>query len=115
MISSQLSAGMHSCLTHSLACHRRCTETAAHVLHGANVHSEAKHLVALLDCAQMCMVHADFMMRRSPHHVHLAKESAEICDACAALCEQHPEPDGEMARCAEACRSCAQSCREMRT
>ena len=59
--------------------------TFAHVLHGGHVHSEAKHLVALLDCAQICLTHADFMARRSPHHAHLAGECAEICSACAAV------------------------------
>jgi hypothetical protein len=53
------------------------------------------------------------MTRRSPHHMHLAKECAEICSACAALCEEHADPDGEMARCAEACRKCAASCSSM--
>jgi hypothetical protein len=104
---------MKECLAHCLECHRVCTETAAHVLHGGHVHSEAKHLVALLDCAQICIVHADFMARRSPHQAHLAKECAEICSACAALCEKHADPDGEMKRCAEACRTCAKSCSAM--
>jgi hypothetical protein len=114
MASQTLSPEMQQCLDNCMACHRLCTETAAHVLHGGHVHSEAKHLVALLDCAQICLTHADFMVRRSPHHAHLAGECAEICSACAALCEEHEDPDGEMAACAKACRACAESCSKMR-
>ena len=111
---SAMSAEMKQCLENCLACHRLCTETAAHVIHGSHPHSEAKHLVALLDCAQICLTHADFMARRSPHHAHLAGECAEICAACAALCEEHEDPDGEMQLCAKACRRCAESCSQMR-
>lgn len=104
---------MQECIANCMECHRACTETAAHVLHGGHPHSEAKHLVALLDCAQMCVLHADFMARRSPHAAHLAKECAEICNACAALCEEHSDPDGKMKQCAEVCRKCAATCERM--
>ena len=110
---SQQNPSMQECITNCLDCHRLCTETAAHVLHGSSHHSEAKHLVALLDCAQICAVSADFMARRSPHHAHICAECAEICNACAALGEAHPDPDGQMKRCAEACRTCARSCEQM--
>lgn len=104
---------MQLCITNCMECHRVCTETAAHVLHGGHSHNEAKHLVSLLDCAQMCGLHADFMARRSPHAAHLSKECAEICRACADLCENHPDPDGKMKQCADACRKCADSCERM--
>lgn len=110
MTLAPFSEEMQQCLDNCLACHRLCTATAAHVLHGHSHHSEAAHLVSLLDCAQMCLTHADFMLRRSPHHMHLAKECAEICTACAVACEGHSDPDGIMEACAQACRKCAQSC-----
>ncbi|GHC92875.1 ferredoxin [Pseudorhodoferax aquiterrae] len=93
-----------------LECHRLCTEAIAHVLHGKSSHSESKHLVALLDCSQLCLLCADFMTRNSPHHAHICAECAEVCNACADLCEQHADPDGVMKQCAEACRKCAASC-----
>lgn len=109
----QAGQSMQQCITECLECHRICAETVAHVLHGGGAHSETEHLVALLDCAQICATSADFMARRSPHHDHLCAECAEICDSCAALCESHKDPDGQMKRCAEACRRCSQSCRQM--
>lgn len=113
MSSFEMESKMAECLANCVECHRMCTETAAHVLHGSHVHSESKHLLALLDCAQICTVHADFMIRRSPHHTHLSKECAEICTACAVLCEEHQDPDGKMKACAEVCRRCAASCSQM--
>lgn len=113
MEQTQMNQAMQQCITNCLECHRICTETVAHVLHGSGQHSEPQHLTALLDCAQICALSADFMSRRSPHHEHVCAECAEICNACAALCEGHPDPDGQMKRCAEACRRCAQSCQQM--
>jgi hypothetical protein len=104
---------MQDCIKNCLECHRLCTATVAHVLHGGHSHDEAPHLVALLDCAQMCLLHADFMARSSPHQQHIAKECAEICSACATLCEAHPDPDGQIKECARACRECATSCGAM--
>ncbi len=101
------------CIKTCLDCHQICTAAAVHVLYDGGRHSEAKHLVALMDCAQICAVSADFMSRRSPHHHHICAECAEICEACAVMCEAHEDPDGQMKRCAEACRRCAQSCQQM--
>jgi len=109
----QTSASMQECIANCTECHRICTETVARLLHGGGHHSEAKHLTALLDCAQMCALCADFMTRRSPHHGHVCPECAEICHACATLCEAHTDSDGQMRRCAEACRRCATSCAAM--
>lgn len=109
----QMSPSMKRFLDNCLDCHRICTETVAHVLHGCGHHTESTHLVALLDCAQMCGLSADFMSRRSPHHSHVCRECAEICNACATLCEAHPDADGQMKRCADACRRCAKTCAEM--
>lgn len=113
MTQEQKTVSMQECIQACLNCHQVCTETLTHVLHSTGGHSEAKHLVALLDCAQICAASADFMSRQSPHHHHLCGECAEICKACATLCDAHPDPDGQMKRCAQACRQCAQSCHAM--
>ena len=104
---------MQECVKICLECHRLCTSTIAHVLHGGHSHDEAPHLIALLDCAQMCLLHADFMSRSSPHQHHVTKECAEICTACAVLCEAQPNLDGQMKECARVCRECAKSCETM--
>jgi hypothetical protein len=113
MAVSEISSEMRECIEQCLDCHKVCTEAASHVLHGDSKHSEGTHLAALLDCAQICLVNADFMARRSPHHAALVQACADICEACADLCEQHADKDGMMRRCAEICRECEQSCRQM--
>lgn len=113
MPQNPMSPELQACIRACLECHQACTETAAHVLHGTSGHSEGQHLVALLDCAQIASVSADFMARRSPHHRHVCAECAEISAECARLCDSHADPDGKMKQCAEACRRCSQSCAAM--
>ena len=62
-----------------------------------------------IDCADICQLTASFVARGSEHAIHLMKECAEICEACAQSCEQI---DG-MEECARVCRECAESCRRM--
>lgn len=113
MNTANQSSEMSDCRDMCLNCHAICTETISHVLHGNAQHSEGKHLVSLLDCAQMCLTHADFMARRSRHHSALAKLCADICRECADLCSQHGDKDGKMKECADVCRKCEQACQQM--
>ncbi|MCK8785547.1 four-helix bundle copper-binding protein [Roseomonas sp. NAR14] len=104
---------MNACIEACLDCHRTCLATIAHCLGRGGHHAEAAHIGIMMDCAQICAVSADFMIRQSPHHPHLCAECAEICGQCAASCENHPDADDAMRRCAEACRRCASLCGQM--
>ncbi|MEO5647318.1 MAG: four-helix bundle copper-binding protein [Chitinophagaceae bacterium] len=65
------------------------------------------------DCADICTITSSLLARGSEHGVHLLKECAEICDACASECEKHAHHHEHCKACAEACRKCAESCRTM--
>jgi len=66
----------------------------------------------LLDCAEICSVSADFMIRGSELHAHTCQACAAICDRCADECDKLGQ-EPHLAACAEICRRCAESCREM--
>jgi hypothetical protein len=70
------------------------------------------------DCADICLLDAQFMSRHSPFHVETCRVCAEVCEACAAECERMAAAhEGDMQtivkQCADSCRRCAESCREM--
>jgi hypothetical protein len=113
MSAPEISSEMRNCISMCLDCHAVCTETAGYVLHGGTKHSESQHLVTLLDCAQICLAHADLMARRSPHHAELAQVCADLCSACASQCDEHSGDDAKMKHCADVCRKCEESCRRM--
>ena len=104
---------MEQCIENCSNCHRICLETAArHFAGEASPRLEEPHVRLLLDCAEICRVSADFMIRGSTMHPHTCRACAEICSRCADECDQMGE-NPYMAACAEICRRCAETCREM--
>lgn len=109
---THLPGDMVDCIRTCNGCHDICTEAVTHCLKLGGKHAEPAHIRLMLDCAEICTTSADFMLRMSDYHGSVCGVCAEVCDACAASCEQMPE-DGMMAQCAEMCRLCAHSCRSM--
>lgn len=107
-----ISAEMRRCIENCSDCHNICVETAAHCLEMGGKHAEAKHVKLLLDCADICLTSANFMLRGSPMHVRTCAVCAELCTLCAEACEAFGD-DALMRQCAEICRRCAESCRQM--
>lgn len=109
----EVSTEMRKCIDLCLDCHAVCTEVASRIMYNSMQHSEGKRLVVLLDCAQICLTHADFIARQSEHYSELAKLCADICRQCTKSCEQHVDADEKMKECASICRKCEESCRKM--
>lgn len=106
----QMNTEMQTCIDNCQKCHATCLmHLSGHCLEVGGAHVAPDHFKLMLDCAQICAVSADFMLRGSKHHAHLCAECAEICEGCAASCEAL----GDMDDCVAACRACAASCRAM--
>lgn len=105
-----LSPEMQTCIDQCSNCHDVCLRMAStHCLEMGGEHTKPDHYKLMLDCAQICHVAADFMLRGSPRHAEICAACAHICETCADDCERI----GDMGECVEACRACAESCREM--
>jgi len=99
------------CIKDSLECYQNCTETRRRCISLGGRHAEPKHINLLVDCAKICSINADFMLRESTYYPQTCGLAADICDECADDCERFEEPF--MRECALVCRRCAESCREM--
>ena len=88
-------------------CFHACTKM---VEGGKKEHVKLMHLS--VDCAEFCTLSAKLTARRSELAVTACEASAKASDACAAECEKFPDMP-EMKACAESCKKCAASCREM--
>lgn len=86
--------------------------TSSYCLRAGGRHAEPDHIVLLQDCAQMCAVAADFMLRGSDRSRRACEFCAEICLTCANDCDRFPD-DQHMRVCAETCRRCMEACREL--
>lgn len=110
--SDKLSPSMKESLEACLACYQSCTQLITHCLQKGGKHAGLKHIRLLQDCAQICQLSADFMIRDSDFKNASCDMCAKICNECAVSCEAFGD-DEMMRACAEVCRKCAKSCLEM--
>jgi hypothetical protein len=103
---------MENCIKECMECHKVCVETAAYLLHQQNVQDHTSHLILLADCAEICQISANFMLRRSDNHHLTCGICADICKRCEEECEKWPD-DKQIRHCADICRSCFASCQAM--
>lgn len=112
-MTSQVSREMRSCIDECLGCYGTCETTSTHCLELGGRHADAAHIRLLGDCARICLVSADFMLRGSEVHPRLCGFCAGVCRQCADDCEHIDPADEVMKECAAVCRRCADSCERM--
>ena len=104
---------MQQCIADCADCQETCLATVAHCLTLGGKYAEPQNIRVMLDCAEICHVAANFMLRGSTLHTYVCRACAEICEACARSCEAIADDDKQIKQCVESCRRCAESCREM--
>jgi uncharacterized protein YmfQ (DUF2313 family) len=109
----EMSPDMRQCIDNCTACHQICLQTIQHCLGMGGKHAEQRHIRVMADCAQICAVSADFMLRMSDLHGRTCGVCAEACRRCADDCERLAGGDKAMLACADVCRRCAESCQRM--
>ena len=97
---------LRDCVLVCVRTHAMCLETARYCTEQTTTH------IAPQDCAEMCQVTANSLLRRSPRHGVVCSACAELCETCARDCDAIAG-DEQMRRCAEFCRDCAENCRGM--
>jgi hypothetical protein len=95
----------------TMNCYQSCSHTIKHCLEMGGEHAAPEHIKTLMDCAKICVVASDFMLRESEYHVELCTICADICHECAESCDAFE--DEFMKNCAKQCRTCAKTCRDM--
>ena len=112
-----MSPDMQRCVENCTACHAVCVRTIQHGLGMGGKHADAARIRLMTDCAEICAVGADFMLRMSALHGRVCGVCTEVCRRCADDCEWvgGGGDDGQMRRCVEACRRCVDSCSAIAT
>jgi len=97
------------CIDQCLECHMTCLEFAAEL--ACEEDADAGELAALLeDCAEICLMHASSLVRRSVWlNRPLTELCAEICERCAAACSLRGA-EGKAGECQSVCDVCSESC-----
>lgn len=108
-----LPSSMQICIQNCTDCYQMCSHLVDHCLSKGSNHSNSTHIKVLLDCARVCNLSADLMIRHSEFHGSICGACAEVCLACAESCESFGKEDAMMQACADICRKCAVSCSQM--
>lgn len=106
-----MSPEMKKCLEACSTCAWECESCATACLEEPDVKAREMCIKLLRDCADICVLSAQWMSRGSKYAQALCSLCAEICDACGAECAKFK--DEHCQRCAQTCRMCAEECRRM--
>jgi hypothetical protein len=111
ILTREMEEGIQDCLQ----CHRICLRTFSHLrtLELDAELAEPEQLNLLLDCADLCRVSADFMLRISELHVQVAELCCKACRRCQQLCELPSGEDPIVLEYAATCARCANSCKRV--
>jgi hypothetical protein len=104
---------MQQCIQHCLHCYQVCLETITFCLRRGGAFAGAENIQMLQDCAEACLLSANFMMRDSHLHGQTCALCEQTCMRCADMCERmsRDEPeDSQLKACVVMCRQCATSC-----
>ncbi|HEX6553111.1 MAG TPA: four-helix bundle copper-binding protein [Ktedonobacteraceae bacterium] len=95
-------------------CHLICVQTIQYSFQQGGSYAAPDFLRLLEDCAQLCQLSEDYMLRESPFSATTCTVCAQVCDQCAVACDQVGRgTDAQLRACADQCRRCAESCRQM--
>ncbi len=106
-------ADMESCIKLCHECHALCNKIIAECLKLGGSHAAPEHIQLSIDCAQMCMVTADYLTRQSVIHDRVCRVCADACRLCAESCEKVAGGNQLLKQCADLCRRCSDSCASM--
>lgn len=112
--SMQLSPEMQQCIHQCHDCETTCQLTLMYGLRQGGTYAEAAHIRLLLDCLALCQTCTGRLSRDSEFAGRYCTLCADVCDRCAASCEQFAG-DAQLVACAASCRRFAESCRAMGT
>lgn len=102
---------MQNCIVSCVTCMQACEECLTACYKEPDLNARVKCVSMLRDCADICVLAAQYMSRNSAHSKMICKMCADMCEKCAADCETFK--DSHCKKCAEVCRACAEECRKM--
>lgn len=110
---AHLDRHVQECVADCLDCFEAASECIAYCLGRGREHPCVTQLALFMDCAAICQLSADFLLRGSGMHHLTCAVCGTICERCAIECERIDPSDGHWRRCADACRRCAESCHDL--
>lgn len=99
------------CIDKCLECAKACEYCATACLDEPNPQNMARCIKLDRDCADICLLSAQYMARDSDFSSKLCNLCAEICNTCGDECSKFPTDHCQ--QCADICHECATECKNM--
>jgi len=100
------------CIGATTRCANECQESIDYCLRQGGKHVQPHHMKSMVDCAEVCRICDDYLLRRSEHMREICEICADVCETCAESCSGMTG-DKKMEECADVCNRCAEACRNM--
>ncbi len=111
-MSASASPGLRDqCARNCSECARLCAQCADGCLSGGKADEMSACIRLCLDCTTLCTTCIELLPRKSRFAGRACAVCAELSEACAAECDKYD--DDLMKQCAQACRRCVDTCRQM--
>lgn len=111
-----MSQEMKDCMAACFRCSHICNRCGDDMI-GMETHQNAELMRRCIrlcrECADICVLTAQWLGRMSLLSTQICRLCAEVCDVCAETCEQHASYHALCGPCAQECRHCADLCRRM--
>lgn len=104
------------CIVACFACAEICNACEDGMIvmeHESDMQLTARCIRQCRECADSCLLAAQWVSRQSPLAERACQFCAEVCDVCAETCERHAPHHALCGPCARECRRCAELCRAM--
>jgi hypothetical protein len=103
-----------SCIEACEQCVKECAQCRNACLEEERIEDLVRCIKLDGDCIALCDLTIRMLSAGSQFSEKICNLCAELCEACASECENHPEMR-YCKKCAEVCRACAEECRAMVT
>lgn len=95
-----------ACIEAFQTCEQLCLRTLPFVCNEISRPLQADLVRVILDCAEMCRLAANFLVRDSEHYIRVCREASEICGDLATHCEAVEGLGGLHSVCDECVAAC---------
>jgi hypothetical protein len=110
---NRLSVHMEDAIRNAMQCSRIAQSCLQHCLSLGGKYADMDHISAMMECAEITRLSAQFMISTLDFTHDLSGVCARVCDACLESCQNIDPEDPHMNATMVACRKCADSCRNL--
>lgn len=110
--SNSIKVRINDCVRDCLECSCTCGEMIGYCLERGVPYADQDFVQLLMDCAEICQLNTNLLIRGSHRYLITSRACAEICKQCVDMCDQLIA-DEKLRRCKNILSRCVDSCQRL--